>query len=36
MIAPATETISLPTLDTSEIQIVEGDDAPAGSWRDKV
>lgn len=36
MIAPPTETISLPPLDTSEIEIVEGDDLPTGSWRDKV
>lgn len=36
MIAPVTETLSLPVLDTSEIVIVEGDDAPTGSWRDKV
>ncbi|MBX9472635.1 DUF4032 domain-containing protein [Microcella sp.] len=36
VIAPPTETISLPALETSEIDIVEGDDEPAGSWRDKV
>ena len=36
VIAPPTETISLPPLDTSEIDIVEGDDEPTGSWRDKV
>jgi len=36
VITPLTESISLPPLDTSEIEIVEGDDAPTGSWRDKV
>ncbi len=36
MIAPVTETLSLPVLDTSEIEIVEGDDLAPGSWRDKV
>jgi hypothetical protein len=36
MIAPVTETLSLPVLDTSEIEIVEGDELPRGSWRDKV
>lgn len=36
VITPLTETISLPALDTSEIEIVEGDDEPLGSWRDKV
>ena len=36
VIAPPTETISLPALETSEIEIVEGDDEPPGSWRDKV
>ena len=36
VIAPPTETISLPALETSEIEIVEGDDEPTGSWRDKV
>jgi len=36
VITPLTETISLPALDTSEIEIVEGDDEPTGSWRDKV
>ena len=36
VIAPPTETISLPALETSEIEIIEGDDEPTGSWRDKV
>ncbi len=36
VIAPVTETISLPALDTSEIEIVDGDDEPTGTWRDKV
>ncbi|UYN82654.1 MAG: DUF4032 domain-containing protein [Microcella sp.] len=36
VITPPTETLSLPALLTSEIEIVEGDDAPTGSWRDKV
>jgi hypothetical protein len=36
VIAPLTETIGLPPLETSEIEIVEGDDDPTGSWRDKV
>ncbi len=36
VIAPPTETLSLPPLETSEIEIVEGDDEPTGSWRDKV
>jgi hypothetical protein len=36
VITPLTETISLPALETSEIEIVEGDDEPKGSWRDKV
>lgn len=36
VIAPPTETIGLPPLETSEIEIVEGDDDPTGSWRDKV
>ncbi|GAA1728098.1 DUF4032 domain-containing protein [Microcella frigidaquae] len=36
MIAPVTETLSLPVLDTSEIEIVEGDELAPGSWRDKV
>ncbi len=36
VIAPPTETIGLPPLDTSEIEIVEGDDEPTGTWRDKV
>lgn len=35
MIAPLTETISLPDLDTDAIDVVD-DDAPRGSWRDKV
>lgn len=36
MIAPVTETLSLPVLDTSEIDIVANDADPPGSWRDKV
>jgi len=36
MIAPVTETLSLPVLDTSEIDIVDDDADPPGSWRDKV
>ncbi len=36
VIAPPTETLSLPPLETSEIEIVEGDDEPTGSWHDKV
>lgn len=35
MIAPVTETLSLPVLDTSEIEIVD-DGTPPGSWRDRV
>lgn len=35
MIAPLTETISLPDLDTDAIDVVD-DDTPRGSWRDKV
>lgn len=35
MIAPPTESISLPPLDTDAIDIVD-DDTPRGSWRDKV
>ncbi len=35
MIAPVTETLSLPVLDTSEIDIVDDGTVP-GSWRDKV
>lgn len=36
VITPVTEAISLPSLDTSEIEIVEGDELPTGSWRDKI
>lgn len=35
MIAPVTETLSLPVLDTSEIEIVD-DGTPPGSWRDRI
>jgi len=35
MIAPPTESIALP-LDTDAIDVVDDEDAPRGSWRDKV
>ncbi len=35
MIAPPTESIGLP-LDTGAIGVIDDDDLPTGSWRDKV